>query len=153
MAVQWEWALVWVGGLERTVSLLGGVVASRGLWETDWIESERAEGISMGRRPGMQDISVERAVRWLLPCHAAAVWLPEDSTFWVCSWAHHHQMSSYLHCWPSGSCQRALHHARSLQCPQLRKLNIMPTLKEKYTAILSTVAELTLKCEFGAEWR
>ena len=24
MAVQWEWALVWVGGLEHTVSLLGG---------------------------------------------------------------------------------------------------------------------------------
>ena len=49
---------MWVGGLEYTVSLLGGLT-SRGLWEANLGKNERAKGISMGRRPGMQDVYSE----------------------------------------------------------------------------------------------
>lgn len=77
---------VWEGGgIKRTVE--------------DKLEErvKRAEGISMRRRPGVQDISIKRAVGSLLPCHAGTVRLSTDSTFCVAG-AHHHQTSSYLHC-------------------------------------------------------
>lgn len=150
--VWWKWAPAWAGGQEYSLPV-GRVVASKGLGETNLRRGWR------NRKSGLEcRISVSRGL-WEGYYHVTLrLWDHQGTAHSGCvAWTYHHQMSSYLHCWPTMLQWKLQESPSSCKVPLVlsteKGYHYAHLKAEMLIGILSLIAELIWKGEFGAEWQ